>query len=107
MRVRKGVQGDRRCHWIQTSVTHQWELHDLVDGLCSHYIRYHVEEHDGPLPESLTAAQIVKITKEECGTYGTSAVWTWSEGYNVDSEAARAWARGVILRVFPELDVPV
>lgn len=91
------------CRWVEPPDRWQFTLPEMIDGLCSEFFR-HRTEGDAPLPESLTAKQIVDIVVAEHQRYGTNAVWTWAEqNYNVDDTEARAWARGLVLRVLPGL----
>ena len=69
------------------------------------------EEEDGPLPEYLSVTALVRTAREEFMTYGTNAVWTWAEEqYGMDSggrqQIDEAWARGLILAVLPDLELP-
>lgn len=108
MKIHKGTyeNGDP-IRWIETRTTWEYELHHLIDGLCSHYIRDRVEEDDGPLPDSLTLHQITKTAREQYERHGSENVWTWTESGHSDitDEDARAWARKVILAVLPGLEV--
>lgn len=107
IKVRKGEYSNGRpCRWVNTTQRWQFDLSDLIDGLCSKFWRDRIEEDDDPLPEHLTALQIMEIIRDEYKIYGTNAVWTWSDTYGVDDEAARAWARRLILAVLPDLEIP-
>lgn len=105
MRVYKGTnnRGDRIA-WIEPRITLQLELHELIDGLCSKYVRNRVD-WDDPFPLSMSADEIVSIVKEEYAHYGINAVWTWSEQTGQNEEEAREWAKSLILSAFPELEV--
>lgn len=107
MRIHKGTHKDGKpVRWIETRTTWEYELHHLIDGLCSHYIRNRVEGDD-PLPESLTIRKIVDTARKEYELHGTQNVWTWvEECHAMDDEDARAWAERLILAVLPGLAVP-
>lgn len=87
---------------ITIRISHDLALSELVDGLCSKYIRHGTNEE---IPESLTKAQIVAAVKEQYAHYGTNAVWTWVEsgGYHMTDDEARAWAERLIIAAFPEM----
>ncbi len=107
MKIRRGTKGPDRtpCHWIEPRIAYQWEIHDLVDGLCSEYFRNRTDDDD-PLPEHLTYDEIIDTVKEQYKEHGTNNVWTWSDGGDFDeNEKARAWARRLILAVLPDLEV--
>lgn len=108
MKVYKGTNGrNERISWIEPRIVLQLEVHELVDGLCSKYFRNRTDGDD-PLPDVLSAEEIVTAVKDEYAYYGTNAVWTWfEEGFDHDTirdeNAAREWAEGLILTAFPEL----
>ncbi len=111
MKVHKGTyeSDGRPVRWIESSRKRELKLEDLIDGLCSHYIRNRVADEPTPLPGWLSVAAIVRVTHQELDHYGTNAVWTWSEGTGLSDEdglAAREWARHLILAVLPELEIP-
>lgn len=109
MKIHKGTyeHSGEPVRWIETRTMWEFTLSQLIDGLCSHYIRDRIEEDDGPLPESLTLHQITKTTREEYEQHGRQNVWTWTESgqYTISDEDARAWARTVVLAVLPDLEV--
>lgn len=107
MRVRRGTyENGEPVRWIETRTLWEFNLHELIDGLCSHYVRDRVEDDDGPLPDSLTLHQLVKTAREQYEQHGTANVWTWTESsHAMDEEAARTWARGLILAHLPDLEI--
>jgi hypothetical protein len=108
VKVYRGTKGPQKtpCRWIEARITHEWEIHDLVDGLCSKYHRDWIEE-DGPLPERLSLAKIMDVVKDEYRRHGTNNVWTWSDnGEYEENEKARAWATTLVLAVLPDIEVP-
>lgn len=110
MKVHKGEykSDGRPVRWIESSRKRELKIEDLIDGLCSHYIRNRVDDEPEPLPDTLTLSSILRTVHTEFDYYGTNAVWTWSDGRLSDEEAfaAREWARGLILAVLPELEIP-
>lgn len=84
---------------ITIRISHDLALSELVDGLCSKYIRHGDEEP----PESLTPAKIIETVKEQYAHYGTNAVWTWVESgaHYMTNDEAREWAEGIIIAAFP------
>lgn len=109
MRVYRGTKDPKEtpCRWIEPRTTWQWELHDLVDGLCSKYCRDRVEDEDDPLPKRLTLAEILDHVKHEYARHGMNNVWTWSDNGDYEgNEEARAWASDLILAVLPDIEVP-
>lgn len=109
MKIYRGTKfnGTIPCRWIQPRTMWQWDLDDLINGLCSKYWRHRYPDDD-PLPDHLTIDEIVDVTKEQYEHYGTNAVWTWTEeGLDEEgSKEAHAWARRLILTVLPDIDVP-
>lgn len=105
MRVRQGTYPDGRLvRWVETSPVIQFELEELIDGLCSHYWRNWCEGDEAP-PARLTEQKLMKAVREEYLLYGTNAVWTWCESVSdVTGTGARNWARRVILAVFPDFE---
>lgn len=106
MKIHKGEykHNGKPVRWIETRTMWRFTLHQLIDGLCSHYVRNRTEGDD-PLPESLTIHQITTAVREEYELHGTMNVPTWPEGqYAMSDDDARAWARGVILDVLPGLN---
>lgn len=105
MKVYKGTNSrGEQVAWIEPRITMQLELHELIDGLCSKYVRNRTDG-DEPLPLSMSADEIVSTVKDEYAHYGTNAVWTWGEQTGQNEEAARKWAKSLILFAFPELEV--
>lgn len=103
MKVYKGTNSrGEQVRWVEPHIVLQLELHELIDGLCSAYVRNRVDG-DGPLPLSMSADKILRTVKEEYERYGFNAVWTWGEQTSQDEEAARRWAESLILFAFPEL----
>lgn len=108
MKIHKGTykRSGEPVRWIETRTMWEFTLHQLIDGLCSHYIRDRIEEDDAPLPDSLTVHQITKTAREQYERHGTENVWTWVESsHTITDEDARAWARKLILAVMPGLEV--
>lgn len=108
MRIHRGFKGQNRtpCRWIEPRTTWQFEVGELVEGLCSRYWRHRIPDDDPP-PAHLSLAEVVNIAKEEHERYGTNATWTWSDGGDhVEAERARVWATVIILRVLPGLRIP-
>ncbi len=109
MKIHEGTKGaDRRpCHWVQPHTVWRWDLDDLVNGLCSHFFRNRYEGDGVEVPEHMTLLKILEIVRGEYESYGENAVWTWSDGISAEQDtSSREWARGVILRVLPGLEVP-
>lgn len=109
MRVHRGtyeVSGDP-ARWVETTTRWEFNLEQVIDGLCSHYHRNRTDG-DEPPPERLTRTAIMRTVREEYEEHGTANVWTWSDtGYHDrDHDKARAWARALILAVFPDLEIP-
>lgn len=106
MKIHQGTKfgGAVRCRWVEQHITYQWELEDLVNGLCSKYIRDRVDE-DEALPSRLTRAQVVDTVKEQYRYWGINAVWTWSDDCD-NAEDGRDWATRIILAVLPDIEVP-
>ena len=88
----------RKTNRVEVRVTHRLSLDEMADALLRHY-------HDSDeRPASLSAKKILDAVRESYEMYGTNAVWAWSDSYGMDeAEDLRRWARGVILRVAPEL----
>ena len=107
MRVHKGIYESNGApvHWVETATTWEFTLDDLIDGLCSHYIRNRVDGEDEPLPVHLSATALVRTAREEIMRHGTGNTWTWCESSGYDTDEARTWARGLILAVLPDLEV--
>lgn len=108
MKIHRGTKfnGTIPCRWIEPRTKWQFELDDLIIGLCSHYWRDRTDDDD-PLPETLTINEIVETVKEQHTRWGTNAVWTWGDELDEqDSEEAHAWARRLILAILPDLEVP-
>lgn len=109
MRIHKGTYtyDGRPTRWIETTTRWEFNLEELIDGLCSHHHRNRTDDDD-PLPEKLTLHAILRTVREQYKEHGTANTWTWSDSdYNTaDHEEARAWARRLILAVLPDLEVP-
>lgn len=108
MKIRRGTKDpdETSCRWIEQRISYEWELDDLIDGLCSEYWR---DRYDGddPLPDHLSLDKIIGVVKGEYKRRGTDNVWTWSDSSEYEkAEEARAWARSMILAVLPDIEVP-
>lgn len=102
-KIRVSRANGREERWVEPPDKWQLTLPELVDGLCSEFFRDRTDDAE-PLPEHLTAKQVIDIAVAEYSRYGTNATWTWAEqSPNVDEQEARAWARDMILRVLPGL----
>jgi hypothetical protein len=99
----KVYRGDNGLHWIEPRIVLQLDLEEVIDGLCSRFIRNRCEE-DGPLPDSMTREEILEIVRREYRYYGTNAAWTWTESPQQDVKTSREWARRLIIAVFPEME---
>jgi hypothetical protein len=104
VKIRRGTKFDGTvpCRWIEPRTIWQWELEDLINGLCSKHARSWTE--DTPLPAELTETELIDTVKEEFEYHGTSWVWTWVN--DVGHTDAIEEARRLILAVFPDLTVP-
>lgn len=106
MRIHSGTYQGRPSRWVEPRTRWQFDLADMVDGLCSHYVR-HWTPGDDPWPESLPLARIVEVVKEEFEQRGRDTVWTWCEQVaytHCTPDEARRWARGLVLARLPALD---
>lgn len=113
MKIHKGtfISTGQPTAWVETRTKWEFDLNDLINGLCSHYRRHCDEDEDPDLPEpgDLAATAVLRYVRQEYVLYGTNAVWTWSEEEDLtpdEDTEARAWARSVILAVLPGLEVP-
>lgn len=104
MKVHKGTNHrGEKVRWIEVRPVFQLELHELIDGLCSEFIRNRTDD-DKPLPAAMSAAEIVRVVRLEYAGLGMNHVWTWAEQTGQDEDAAREWARNLVLDAFPELE---
>ena len=109
MKVRRGrnTRTGAPVRWIETRTTWEFDLIDMINALCSFHIRNRTEDTyaDDPLPDSLSVRDIVRTVREETEHHGVN-VWTWTESHHGMTDAdARAWARGLILAVLPDLEI--
>ncbi|QCX75729.1 hypothetical protein C9F11_10245 [Streptomyces sp. YIM 121038] len=89
---------------ITAQVVHHLSLDDMANALCSAYARNTPAEELGSLPERLPITRIMEAVREQYETYGTNAVWTWSDdARDVDQETCRGWAKRVIVAALPEM----
>lgn len=98
------VGPDRRLtNMVTVRATFDLSLNEMVDGLCSKYIRNGADEIE--LPESLSAAQILDTIRAEYAHYGMNATWTWCESgtFHMTDDEAREWAERLIIAAFPEM----
>lgn len=79
------------------------DMNGLIDGVCSKYVRHFIEG-DTALPKRLSQAEILEVVRWEYREYGEGATWTWCDGEtSFDTEEMREWARGLIIKAFPEM----
>lgn len=105
MKIHSGTDRDTGLpsRWIEPRTDWQFTLDDLVDGLCSHYIRDRTYD-DGELPSELSLASVIGTVKQEYAYRGTSTLWTWRAQTGQDVGEAEAWARALVLAVLPSLE---
>jgi len=117
MRVRTGFSeygdGEKRpCAWVKTAVPYEWELDHLVYGLGSRYFRDVVTEDDEllesdrpeELPESITAAGILGICRDEYREWGTNNISTWTDELSERRmEFAFKWLKALVIEAFPAM----
>lgn len=97
--------------WLETTITYEWELEDLVQRLGSKFFRFEVTEDDSyvtdrpeELPERIAPAELLRICRDEQEEYGNASLWSWTEGLNEGRErAARVWLQELVLDAFPDL----
>lgn len=110
MKVHKGTyeSDGRPVRWVESARKREFTLNDLIDGLCSRYIRNRTPDDTETLPVCLSKTAIIRTAHEEFDAYGTNATWTWVENNPSDmtSEQARAWAERLVLVVLPGLAIP-
>ncbi|MGW6602875.1 hypothetical protein [Streptomyces sp. NPDC055036] len=89
---------------ITIRVEHRLNLTELVDGLCSSYVRNMPSGGLEELPEQLSATRILEMVRDEYEQHGTANVWTWSESTGEDNSECRKWAQRIIFVAFPEME---
>ncbi|MGI5404184.1 hypothetical protein ACQEVG_32980 [Streptomyces sp. CA-135486] len=89
---------------ITIRVEHRLNLSELVDGLCSAYVRNMPSGELEQLPEQLSATRILETVRDEYEQHGTANVWTWSESTGEDDNECREWAQRIIFAAFPEME---
>jgi len=110
MKVRKWINSLSGVSTLRVTVRveHHLSLDEMVDGLCSHYVRDWDVDDNGPRPTRLSAREIVDTVRDEYAQHGIRNVWTWSDGEPYDrNEAHRLWARLLILDACPEFRDPI
>ena len=114
MKVKTGFSeygdGEKRpCAWVETAVPYEWELDHLVYGLGSKFFRDATTEDDelegdrpGDLPESITAAAILKICRGEYREWGTNNVGSWADELSERRMGfAFTWLKELVFEAFP------
>ncbi|WJV49897.1 hypothetical protein [Streptomyces flavofungini] len=103
VRTWKNRNSGKLTNRITVRVEHHLCLAEMVDALCSEYVRNVLVEELETLPERLSAKRVLEAVRAQYEYYGTNAVWTWSDDVPLESDDCRAWAERVIIAAFPEM----
>lgn len=93
-------------HRISVRVEHRLHLDGMIDALVRDALDTWAPDEPDDLPPVMPPAKVLESVRDALGRHGSENVWAWCDDMDSDEvDSYRSWARGIILRHWPDLSV--